>query len=307
MFTIPINEIFNSPLFDYDAEKDNLLGHIDDSLNFDDNDLFGQDYTPLSPEIQPISNNPFFGHNLPLNEEDSNLDYGKINPCQNDEDPYYKKLDDKNIPNPKAPLTSTRPFSDKIGQIKIKKKKKFKIENDTLPNYWRFDMVKKYWKTKISETCTDNINLLIDESDLPDKLKIPIHKPNSLLFTANDKVTDNYHFLSLSVKEIFTIGKETEKLQMQNDENISRIFEYFNEVGYENLSESAKKIKDYFEMTYEELIKQFYDSDEFNTFKENTRTKFFDEGTINQEGFSLLKDYGLIKLFKMLKKKRKKN
>ena len=94
---------------------------------------------------------------------------------------------------------------------------------------------------------------------------------------------------------------------MQNDENISRIFEYFNEVGYENLSESAKKIKDYFEMTYEELIKQFYDSDEFNTFKENTRTKFFDEGTINQEGFSLLKDYGLIKLFKMLKKKRKKN
>ena len=307
MFNLQMNEILNSSIFNYDEENDNFLGYMDDSHILVGDNIFIQHNIPLSPVIQPNSYIPSFSHDLPLNEEDSNIDYDKIKPAQNDEDSYYKKLEDKNIPNPKASLTSTRPFSDKKGQIQIKKKKKFKIENDTLPKYWRFDMVKKYWKTKISESSTDKINLLIQESDLPEKLKILIHKPNSLLFTANDKVTDNYHFLSLSVKEIFTIGKETVNLQMQNDKNISRIFEYFNEVGYNNLSESVKKVKEYFEMTYEELIRHFYDSAEFIIFKENCKTKFFDEGTISQEGFSLLEDYGLIKLFKMLKKKRKKN
>ena len=60
-------------------------------------------------------------------------------------------------------------------------------------------------------------------------------------------------------------------------------------------------------MRYEDLIKMFYNSENFNTFKEDKKTIFFNDGTKAQEGFSLLEDYGLIKLFKILKKKRKRN
>lgn len=57
-------------------------------------------------------------------------------------------------------------------------------------------------------------------------------------------------------------------------------------------------------MSYEELIKKFYDSYEFNNFRDDIKTKFYDDGTKEQEGFSLLENYGLIKLFKMINKKR---
>ena len=65
-----------------------------------------------------------------------------------------------------------------------------------------------------------------------------------------------------------------------------------------------KRIKSFFEMTYEDLIQSFYDSDKFIEFKNHEYTKFYDDGTIKQEGFSLLEQYGLINLFKMLEKKR---
>ena len=65
-----------------------------------------------------------------------------------------------------------------------------------------------------------------------------------------------------------------------------------------------RNIKDFFEMTYRDLITKFYDSLEFINFKEDAKTKFFNEGVIKQEKFSLLEDYGLIKLFMMIKKKR---
>ena len=58
-------------------------------------------------------------------------------------------------------------------------------------------------------------------------------------------------------------------------------------------------------MSYEDLIRKFYDSDEFIDFKNDEHTKFFDDVFLKQEKFSLLKDYGLINLFKMIKKKRK--
>ena len=57
-------------------------------------------------------------------------------------------------------------------------------------------------------------------------------------------------------------------------------------------------------MTYEDLIKSFYDSDKFIEFKDYDNTKFYDDGTKKQEGFSLLDQYGLVNLFKMLEKKR---
>jgi hypothetical protein len=51
-------------------------------------------------------------------------------------------------------------------------------------------------------------------------------------------------------------------------------------------------------MKYEDFIRMFYKSDEFISFKQNKKTKFYDEGTKKQEGFTISEDYGLIKLLK---------
>ena len=197
-------------------------------------------------------------------------------------------------------MSSTHPNSGK----KIKSSTTFKIEKK-LPEYWRFDATKKYWKSKISQFCEERLNKLIKGSDLPEALKIPIHKPNSLSFTANVKAKDNFGFLSESLKDIFSIGKDTEDLQKQNYDAFTKIFNYFNIIGNDHLPESLQKLKDFLEMSYEDLIRMFYDSDDFTTFKEDYMTKYYDEGTKDQEGFSLLEDYGLIKVFKTLKKKRR--
>ena len=73
------------------------------------------------------------------------------------------------------------------------------------------------------------------------------------------------------------------------------------------MSDNLRKIKNFFEMSYEDLIKKFYDSYEFLVFKNDEYTIHYDEGMKKQEKFSLLKDYGLIKLFKMIQKKRKRD
>ena len=190
----------------------------------------------------------------------------------------------------------------------FKKTPKFKSEITTLikASYWRFDYAKKHWKTKISQNLTDCINDKISNSDLPNEYKNKIHKPNSKLFTANVNEGDNYVFLQKNNRTILTIGKENNKKPKDNDYNISRIYEYFKKIGYNNLSDKMIEIKNLLEMTYENFIKKFYDSDEFINFKNEENTIFYDEGTKKQEGFAISENYGLIKIFGR-KRKREEN
>ncbi len=279
------------------------------------------------PGIEPYSPNPYtqnednlfsrqmeigpsseFIHNpqdISLKEdEEDDINYDGVNPVENDEDPYTKRFNNQKASEPSELISSTRPNSGEKAKSSISKKKRFKIDKN-YPENWRFDATKKYWKSKISQFGEERLNKLIKESDLPETLKIPIHKPNSLSFTANVKAKDNYGFLSEALKDIFSIGKETEDLQKQNSDAFTKIFNYFNKIGNDRLPESLQKLKDFLEMSYEDLIRMFYDSDDFITFKEDYMTKYHDEGTKDQEGFSLLEDYGLIKVFKTLKKKRR--
>ena len=253
----------------------------------------------------PFFNNPMLSFYEEEPQQDlENKDYLYEDIDRNDEDLAEKQS------NPKKDKqgSSTGPTSDKKGEIKIKKvADKFKVQNQSRPNYWRFDMVKKHFKTKFSEYGTNTINELIQKSDLPEYLKRPIHTPNSPKFTANIKVSDNFHFLNDTLRTIYTIGNESKDLQKQNEEIIKNIYKFFERIGYNKLSENMRNIKNFFEMRYKDLIKNFYDSVEFKSFKEDYKTKFYDEGTIKQEGFSLLENYGLITLFSMLKKKRRRD
>lgn len=213
-------------------------------------------------------------------------------------------------------INSTKNSSDKKTEFKIEKllftsEKKILYElpkndkNSILPSYFRMDMAKKYYKTKISQFATDRINKYIKKSNLPIKLKKNIHLPNSKLFTSKVTETINYNSLNYSLREIFTIRKEKDNLQKKNFFNFSKIDRYIENLKDKQLSESILNIKNFLDMNYEDLIRMFYDSEEFLVFKNDELTKFFDKGVFSQEGFPLSDDYGLIKLFKILKKRKR--
>lgn len=233
--------------------------------------------------------------------QEKELNFEEINPKKNDEEFYNQKIENNGENEKKG---STLPSSDNSQVSKIHK---FETKRANLPSYWRMDMAKKHWKSKISEYAKKELNNLIIDSELPEKLKKTIHVPDSKTFTSNVAVTANARFLNYNMIEIFTIGKETEKLPKQNYETISKILEYFKEIGYDNLSNNLRKLKKFLEMSYEDLIIMFYNSFEFLDFKNNEKTIFYDEGMLKQEKLSLLKDYGLIRLFKLIKKKRKRD
>lgn len=270
----------------------------DDIIFNDENQSFNKEYCWKGNQLNSFYENQFEDNENPLNFEN-------VSKIQNEDKDI---INDHKITNEKEEEKegSTKPSSDKKGNTQIEKDR-FKLQKEKKQIEWRMDNTKKHWKTRISNYAKEEINKYISESDLPKELKNLIHSPHSKKFSANPVVTANYKFLNYNLFQIFTIGKEDGKLQRQNEENITKIFEYIEKVGLDNISESLRKIKNFFEMTYEDLIRKFYDSYEFLDFKNDETTIFYDEGIKKQEKFSLLKDYGLIKLFKMIQKKRKRD
>ena len=167
--------------------------------------------------------------------------------------------------------------------------------------YFRVDDAKKHYKVAISQFATEQINKLIKNSNLPKSFKKKIHLPHFKLFTSNIKELDNFEFLSFDLKSVFTYGKTENNLQGSNDLIISKILKY------NKFPEKSKEIKDFLSLKYEDIIKLFYKSEKFKEFKENEITKFFSAGIEREKKISLLENEGLIKLFKMTKKKRKRD
>ena len=161
--------------------------------------------------------------------------------------------------------------------------------------YFRVDDAKKHFKVEISKFATKQLNNLIQGSELPKRLKKKIHLPNFKLFTSNPKELDNYQFLSFDLYQVFTLGSNEENLQGDNLRNISNIFK----------NEKSGRIKKFLSQKYKDIIQMFYKSERFIEFKKCEKTIFFNEGIKKEKNISLLEEDGLIKLFQMTRKKRK--
>ena len=164
--------------------------------------------------------------------------------------------------------------------------------------YFRVDDAKKHFKVAISHYAKKQLNIIIKESDLPKHLKKKIHLPNNL-FTSNPNELDNFRFLSFDLADVFTFGKTKDNLQGKNFENISNI------LNYNKFPEKSRKIKEFLSSKYEDIIKMFYNSEEFKDFEKQEKTIFFDNGVKQEKNISLLKNGGLLDLFRMTNKKRK--
>lgn len=189
-------------------------------------------------------------------------------------------------------------FKGIIPDIKINEKIfdiiKVNQNNPKAPKYLRIDDYKILWRTKINKFYIRMLNDAIKQSDLPSEYKKIIHSPSYKKFTEVVKSYSAYKDLQRSMKDILCIGKETQKNQIQNYTNIRNI-----EIVYENNhTPTIGKIVGLLRMSYEEVIRMYYDTKMYKEIIHDDKARANDEELIRQKGITLFDEYGLITLFK---------
>ena len=189
-------------------------------------------------------------------------------------------------------------FKGIIPDIKINEKifdiVKVNKNNPKAPKYLRIDDYKILWRTKINKFYIRMLNDAIKQSDLPSEYKKIIHSPSYKKFTEVVKSYSAYKDLQRSMKDILCIGKETQKNQIQNYTNIRNI-----EIVYENNhTPTIGKIVGLLRMSYEEVIRMYYDTKMYKEIIHDDKARANDEELIKQKGITLFDEYGLITLFK---------
>lgn len=158
----------------------------------------------------------------------------------------------------------------------------------------RFDGSIKYIKTKISKFAKKKLQALLKRSDLPIEIRSKkISSIDSKLFTSIPSMKKNYEFLNMKIADIFCFGKD--EIRRNNHEIISKINQFFDN-NY--LSPSSLELKNFLALTYEGLIREFYQSEEFQIFKNEKKALYHDEGIKMQDKISILEKNGLIDLIK---------
>ena len=172
------------------------------------------------------------------------------------------------------------------------------FNNSETNNIYRQDYYIKQFKVQYSIWLRNILNLKL--MSFLDKIKsgkknIKFYPLNSLTFTANPKYNDNKIFLSMKIKEILIVGINGNRSsnQKKNKENI----ELVEKIG-EQYNNTNDDLIDFLNMTMEESIYMFYNSEQFLKFKNSTQAKINDNKFFSEKKFSLLENNGFIYLIK---------
>ena len=285
--------LFNSFENDLNPYERNFM---DDYNNWEDSleaiikkkeEEFNEVFKPLQNHEEDLNMNEIAPLKNDFRYNDSEMDKEFKNEMELDED--KNQLNEVNDEIPEIGLNDDKPRQEMIFEItKVNKSKK------GLPKYPRIDDCKIFWRAKVNKWYIATINNAISDSDLPKALKKIIHSPSYKKFTQVVTCQANFDDLQKSMSTILCIGKETNKNQRQNHDNIQSILTHYKA----NPSRSVEKIIMLFKMTYEEVIERFYESKEFIELKSDDGAMFYDEELQRQKGISILEEKGLIKLFK---------
>ena len=97
----------------------------------------------------------------------------------------------------------------------------------------------------------------------------------------------NQVFLTMTLREIFSLGNKQKNVDLFN--MILNSTNYQNQLAYDELI-------NYLNKTGEEIIMEFYDSQEFEKFKEENKED--GEAFRQEKKFSFMENYGFLKLIK---------
>ena len=235
------------------------------------------------------------------NENDSN-ENGRLNDSFN----FHSLIDHLNLNNSQFENDNIENESIMISDVPVRIQKIFTIQKNVYnldskskKIEKRNDYIKKYFKTYFSKFLKKLANEIIKKSQLPKKFKkLKIYSPNSLSFTANTKKSDDYKFLSFTVKQILTYYKKENckiKYQKKNKEAIEDIANFIEESENESKYE---EVKIFFNMTLENAYELFYEDEGFRKFKEDEKVIRIDEEVKIINGVSLREKNGFIQLVK---------
>ena len=182
------------------------------------------------------------------------------------------------------------------------KKKIFHVSyesNNYKKHSTRIDYLLKAFKTNFSSFIKIKINNLLQASLLPEDLKkLEISTPNSIDFSSNVTIKNNYNFLSFTVQEILCYYKKNNSRNRNQKKNkivIEKILKYIEDKNEDNF----EKILSFLKMSLEDAYINFYDSTIFFQYARDENTLIGDKEFKAIYGFSLLEKYGFIKLLKM--------
>ena len=259
--------------------------------NFDDNQF--QDNSNQLVHFEPLNqiNNPdalneeqkisLFWQKEQQENEDYESQIDKLNKLQNNpanEEKYEK---------PEKEEFKAEKKENKVLSVNKKKKmnfilegKKKKCRNDYL--------IKKIKKYSFSIKAKKHLEELIDKCEFQDELKnAKVYLPDHAVFTSETNYRKNQVFLTMTLREIFSLGNKQKNVDLFN--MISNSTNYQNQLAYDKLINYLNKIG-------EEIIVEFYDSQEFEKFKEENKED--GEAFRQEKKFSFMENYGFLKLIK---------
>ena len=259
--------------------------------NFDDNQF--QDNSNQSNPFEPLNqiNNP-----EALNEEQKMSLFWQEE--QKESKDYESQIDELNklqknhayeekYEKPKEEECKAEKKENKVLSVNKKKRmnfilegKKKKCRNDYL--------IKKIKKYSFSIKAKKHLEELIDKCEFQDELKnAKIYLPDHAVFTSETNYRKNQVFLTMTLREIFSLGNKQKNVDLFNM--------ILNSTNYQN-QEAYDELINYLDKTGEEIIKEFYGSPEFETFKEENKEG--DEAFKQEKKFSFMEKDGFLKLIK---------
>ena len=223
----------------------------------------------------------------PMSEEDEEeLDKRRYYNLQKDEKEDAQKQIDELIKSQNARLNAEKPkLTEEKNEIKLIKKatqektnvvlsvnKKRKLLNQKIH---RIDYLIKKFKTKcFSKYALNKLIKKIKNCQFQSNLKdAKVYLPDHAVFTSETNYRKNQVFLTMTLREIFSLGNKQKNVDL------------FNMI-----------LINYLDKTGEEIIKEFYGSPEFETFKEENKEG--DEAFKQEKKFSFMEKDGFLKLIK---------
>ena len=259
--------------------------------NFDDNQF--QDNSNQLVHFEPLNqiNNPdalneeqkisLFWQKEQQENEDYESQIDKLNKLQNNpanEEKYEK---------PEKEEFKAEKKENKVLSVNKKKKmnfilegKKKKCRNDYL--------IKKIKKYSFSVKAKKHLEELIKKCKFQDELiNAKVYLPDHAVFTSETNYRKNQVFLTTTLRDIFSLGNKQKNVELFN--RIENSTNYQDQEAYDELI-------NYLNKTGEEIIMEFYDSQEFKKFNEENKED--DEAFKQEKKFSFMENYGFVKLIK---------
>ena len=196
----------------------------------------------------------------PMSEEDEEeLDKKRYYNLQKDEKEDDQKQIDELIKSQNARLNAEKPkLTEEKNEIKL-----------------------------IKKATQEKTNVVLSVNKKRKLLNQKIHRIDYLIKKFKTNYRKNQVFLTMTLREIFSLGNKQKNVDLFN--MISNSTNYQDQEAYDELI-------NYLDKTGEEIIKEFYGSPEFETFKEENKEG--DEAFKQEKKFSFMEKDGFLKLIK---------